>query len=292
MSQLVCQPLFQRVADRSWAALAPLAARIIWLAGPAGRAQSRAFAFASRVEELAGLVLGERPAGSIPIRTHLMNSMICEFCCMQRGFPIDYELAGRCKPALERPGEPGKLVVTVHTKLGLTANAALRTGGRGPVIVMNPRKNMVANSWGSSEELDYIDAKDPSVFLKARRAIAEGRTLVAFVDFGRSSDGCTYISPNFFGWAASSGVPVFHALATLGDRGQVTVEIAKEPAGLGDAASKAKAFVEFVQARWPRRFLLRRRKDLALEAGTVGETHPAGRRHRKVRFLPAATDSD
>lgn len=266
------QPLFERVVYRAWALATPVVAWILWLAGPPENAQARAFAFARRFEGLAGLVLGRRAGGTIPVRVHVMNSLISRFCCFQRGFPVDVELVGAVQ-VFERHDECGVLIATVHTKLGLAANAALRTKGRGPIFVGFPQADLAASSWGSAEDADCIDARDPTVFLKIRKAIEKGRIVVAFVDFGKSTDGSTFLSPNLFAWAELANVPVMHSLATLGSEGRIRIEIEAERADMIDAGARARSFVDFLGARWPRRFQLCRPKELLQQAGAGQSVH-------------------
>jgi len=264
------QPLYERVLTRAWTLAAPLVARIVWLAGKPEGAQARAFAFARRFEAFAGLFLGKRADGAIPVRVHVMNALISKFCGFQRGFPVDFDLTGDCRQLLPRPGGRGILLVTVHTKLGLAANAALRSGGRGPVFVGYPPGNLRTSSWGTRDELEYIDANDPTVFLKVHAAIEDGRIVVAFPDFGKSNDGRSFISSNLFHWADQASVPIMHSLSTLGDGGQIRIELAAEPQSAAGADARARAFVDFLGARWARRFAVCRPKELERVAASPG----------------------
>lgn len=250
----------------------PVVAWAVWRAGPPEKAQARAFAFARRFEDLAGLAIGRKRL--IPIRAHVMNALISRFCSLQPGFPVAFDLVGDGRAAFEREHGRGVLIATVHTKLGLILNAALRIDRRGPVFVGFPIDqvgDLAASSWGSTDAMEFIDARDPTVFLKIDAALKGGRTVVVFLDFGKWWGNRSYVSSNLFGWAERANVPVMYSLATVGrDDSRIRVELAAENPSLNGAAARAGAFADFLAERLSHRFRVCRPKELARQAGITG----------------------
>ncbi|WP_157217526.1 hypothetical protein [Flavisphingomonas formosensis] len=110
--------------------------------------------------------------------------------------------------------------------------------------------------------IERIHAADPTVFLKARAALEEGRVLVVFVDYVSPSGGPTLISPNLFAWADAIGIPLLHMLALLDEEGRIRIELAVENGETRGARHRARQFLTFVEARWRRRFAICRPKDV------------------------------
>lgn len=247
-----------RCYQRAFRMAVPLFARIVWYAGPAATAQARAGAVARWAETIASRLLGGFENSFFSVRAVLMNDMLCEFARLKPGFPLNVEMTGEVMPP--GPGE-GALLATIHTRLGLAANAAFRQAGQGPVFVGIPQENLQANSWGSAELAETIDASGPAVFAKLRRALEQGRTVVVFVDFGLSPDGRIRISPNLFHWAEIANVPITYMLSSLGDDGEIRLQLAPEPQGATGGEARSRAFTAFLATRSAQRFDIRRPKD-------------------------------
>ena len=252
----------RRVGRRIWRLSAPMVARMIWYLGPANRAQERAYAVARKIEAAAILLLG-RSANNWPyLRFGVMNDLICQFSCLSPGSPLNFDVVG--DTSLARRVESGEAILfaTIHSRLGLAANAALRSRGRGPLVVGNPPTNLRANSWGSADLLSTIDAQSATVFLKIRSALRDNRSVVTFVDYGVRNRSDRFVSPNLFEWAERANVALAYMMCSLGEDGQIILELAPEPPGKVGVDAKSQAFTEFVETRTQRRFDICRPKDM------------------------------
>jgi len=238
-----------------------LAASPLRYAGLRSAGQRRFYHFARLSAALLRPLIKHRPARMPPIEAEIVNRLITCLNRREPGFPLMFKLTGgHHVEAAERLGK-GVLIATVHSQLALASHAALRSDNGSPLIVgYCTDRDMRGWNWGHDAPIDAIEARDPMLFRKLARHLAERRRVVCFVDHGQSIDRSApmTISPNLFLWAQRTGIPVVFMLAQLNRQGQIDIALHREPAS--DASGAINAFIRFIESEGGWRCELDRRK--------------------------------
>jgi hypothetical protein len=247
-----------------------LAAGPLRFAGSRNAAQRRFYHFARLTAALLRPLTKPRPARVPPIEADIVNRLITRLNRREPGFPLMFKLAGgQVLEAAERLGK-GVLIATVHSRLALATHAALRSDSGSPIIVgFCTGRDMRGWNWGHSAPINAIEARDPLLFRKLARQLANGRRIVCFVDHGQSTDQSApmRISPNLFAWAQGAGIPVVFMLTRLTGEGQIEITLHSEPAS--DASGAIDAFLRFIEREGGWRCVADRRRHSVRPATAV-----------------------
>jgi hypothetical protein len=217
-------------------------------AGPRSTAQARFHGFARLMAKGLRPIMAPRPRHYPSFEATIVNRLVTRFSRSEPGFPLLFELQGADHlAAAERQGK-GVIIATVHTQLALSSHAALRTAGRSPLVVCHCKDRDISGwNWGHADPLDAIEARDPLLFRKLARHLADGRRILSFVDHNPASQpgDSMRISPNLFAWADRASIPIVFMLAQLDARGRIVIALHHEPAG--SAAQSIDGFIGFVE---------------------------------------------
>jgi hypothetical protein len=232
--------------------------------GPRSTAQARFYHFARCIAAALRPLVRSRAACVPPIEAGIVNQLITSFNRREPGFPLLVNLTGgEHLEAAERLGK-GVLVATVHTNLGLSSHAALLSGDIPPLVVCNWMDRDISGwNWGHAAPLDAVEARDPMLFRKLTRHLADRRRVVCFVDHPLPTDPPVrmHISPNLFAWAQGAGIPIVVMLTRLDSDGRIEVALHREPSS--DASASIDAFIRFVERQGGWRCEPHRRKTVA-----------------------------